>query len=251
MTDTCASCKYFVAAPSSAGIYAGATHCRAAAPRQVDPKIGYTWPLVQSDEWCGEGADSGTGRSFSSDVNAVPGTGGDGKGYLATSTTSLTIGSSGSKAPVTQLNLAYSAGARVRLTSTGTAAWMEGPVTGYAADGTLTFTADLSSGAGTHTDWNINLAGNPATGSATKGSFTLTASPLTVNDAAVQAGSVIILQPTNNAAGLLYASLGGTGTPAAPYISAKSAGVSFDVTVSASGGGGPAGTETFDYIIVN
>ncbi len=260
MTDTCASCKYFFTAPASAGIYAGKTHCHFGAPRQIDPKIGYTWPLVQSDETCGEGADSSTGRSFSSDVNAVPGTGGDGRGYLATSTTAATIASSGSIPLTTQLNLAYADGARVRATSTGSAAWMEGVVIGYDAAGLLTFTADLSSGSGSHTDWNINLAGAQGatgatgatgTGAASKGSFTFTATPLTVNDAAVAANSVILFTPTNAAAINFMAGISGTspGNGGGFYVSAKTVGVSFQIAIGSINA--PASTETFDYAIIN
>ncbi len=218
------------------------------------------WRPVDPTEWCGEGADVNTGRCFSSTVNAVPGTGGAGPGYLATSATSLTIASSGSKAPVTQLNLAYSAGARVRLTSTGSAAWMEGVVTGYAADGTLTFTADLSSGAGSHTDWNINLAGAAGaatTGIASQGTFTLTVgvNSQAIADVAVVANSRILIMPTSVSAALLIArtdveaAADASGEASSPYISAKTVGVSF--TMHASNGGVFAGTESFDYIIVN
>lgn len=89
-----------------------------------------------------------------------------GFGYKATSTTSLAIGT-GSKAFTTQADLAYSIGARIRATSrANTANWMEGIVTAYTGTG-LTITSDLVGGSGTHTDWDINLAGEQGqTGSA-------------------------------------------------------------------------------------
>ncbi len=85
-----------------------------------------------------------------------------GRGYKATSVTSLTIANSGSVTFVTQTNLAYTVGARIRATSTGSAAWMEGVVTGYTefvGSANLVVTMDLDSGSGTHTDWDINAAG--------------------------------------------------------------------------------------------
>lgn len=85
-------------------------------------------------------------------------TGATGPGYLATSTTSLVTAGTGSKSFTTQSGLAYSVGARIRATSAGTGDWMEGVVTSYTGT-TLVATMDSNSGTGTHTDWNINLAG--------------------------------------------------------------------------------------------
>lgn len=75
--------------------------------------------------------------------------------YLATSTTSLTVGT-GPQKFVTQTGLAYVTGDRVRATSAGTGEWMEGLVSGYSAD-SLTMTSDLTNGTGTHADWEITL----------------------------------------------------------------------------------------------
>ncbi len=69
------------------------------------------------------------------------------------------------------------------------------------------------------------------------------ASSVTVADANVTADSRIFLQATNASAGTLVA--GAT----SPYISARSAGVSFTVTTAS--GGAAAGTETMNYLIVN
>ncbi|MEO6923174.1 MAG: hypothetical protein ABI142_05060, partial [Bryocella sp.] len=91
------------------------------------------------------------------------GGGSAGPGYLATSATSLAIASSGSVSFTTQAGLAYSAGGRVRATSTAAGDWMEGVVSSYSGP-TLAVTMDLSSGSGTHADWNINLAGEPGSG---------------------------------------------------------------------------------------
>jgi hypothetical protein len=84
--------------------------------------------------------------------------GAQGAGYKATSTTSLAIGT-GTKSLTTQAGLAYSVGCRVRYSRQADATvWMEGRCTSYSGT-TLEINADLTSGAGTHTDWNINLAG--------------------------------------------------------------------------------------------
>ncbi len=86
-----------------------------------------------------------------------------GAGYgPATSTSSLVTAGSGSKTFATQPGMAYSAGARIRATSRGTAEWMEGIVSSYSGS-TLIVTMDLNSGTGTHVDWDINLTGQPST----------------------------------------------------------------------------------------
>jgi hypothetical protein len=92
-----------------------------------------------------------------------PGTNGtNGAGYTATSTTSLVTAGSGSKTFTTQAGLAYTVGARIRATSTGTSEWMEGVITSYSGT-SLVATMDKNSGTGTHADWDINLAGQPGT----------------------------------------------------------------------------------------
>jgi hypothetical protein len=86
-------------------------------------------------------------------AQGVPGT-----GYQTTSTTSLTIGT-GALTLTTQSGLAYSVGARVRLSSTASPTnWMEGTVTSYAIT-QLAVQVDLVGGSGTFASWNINLAG--------------------------------------------------------------------------------------------
>ncbi len=78
--------------------------------------------------------------------------------------------------------------------------------------------------------------------SAFKGTFTCGAATSTVvTDANVKADSVILLMATNAAAGALEAGAN------KPYVSARSAGVSFTIT----GAGAAAGTETYAYTIVN
>lgn len=64
---------------------------------------------------------------------ATGATGATGPGYAATSTTSIAIASSGSKAFTTQSGLAYSAGARVRVSDAAAPStnYMEGVVTSY------------------------------------------------------------------------------------------------------------------------
>lgn len=107
-----------------------------------------------------QGATGETGSTGATGATGSTGaTGPTGPGYTATSSTSNSIASSGSKTFTTQASLAYTVGARVRSTdSSNTANWMEGVVTAYGG-ATLTFTSDLSSGSGTISSWNINLAG--------------------------------------------------------------------------------------------
>jgi len=87
--------------------------------------------------------------------------GANGPGYLATSVSSVTIGL-GSKTFVTQAGLAYTAGARVRVSDTGspTANYVEGVCTAYTGT-SLTILVDRIAGSGTISTWDINLAGDP------------------------------------------------------------------------------------------
>jgi hypothetical protein len=67
-----------------------------------------------------------------------------GPGYIATSTTSITIGT-GPQTFVTQAGLAYTVGARARVSSNGAPTnWMEGVVTAYSGT-SLTINVDLTS----------------------------------------------------------------------------------------------------------
>jgi hypothetical protein len=78
--------------------------------------------------------------------------------------------------------------------------------------------------------------------SAFSGSFICAAATsTTVNDANVKLASKIFLMPANAAAGALEAGAN------KPYVSARNAGVSFVITGAAAA----AGTETYEYIIVN
>lgn len=85
----------------------------------------------------------------------------DGKGYAATSATSLSIGT-GSKTLTTQKNRAYVVGSRIRVASAAapTTKWLEGVVTSYSGT-TLVFTADKTAGSGSAADWNLSIAGEP------------------------------------------------------------------------------------------
>lgn len=104
------------------------------------------------------GATGATGATGSTGAAGSNGT--NGAGYGGTSTTSFSIGT-GSKAFTTQAGLAYVVGSRVRASSAAapTVDYMEGVVTGYAST-TLTATIDRAVGSGTHTDWNLSIAGD-------------------------------------------------------------------------------------------
>jgi hypothetical protein len=81
--------------------------------------------------------------------------------------------------------------------------------------------------------------------SATFGSFTWAGatSSVSVSNPAVLSTSIIVFTPTNASAGSL------TGSNKAPYVSAKTPGTGF--TLTTANGTNAAGTETFDYIVVN
>jgi hypothetical protein len=76
------------------------------------------------------------------------------------------------------------------------------------------------------------------------GTFTLGAAvTTTVTQTATAANSIILLMPTNAAAGTLM------GSAKALYVSARTAGASF--AVSTASGVAAAGTETFSYCLFN
>jgi hypothetical protein len=87
-----------------------------------------------------------------------------GPSYNGTSTSTFAI-SVGPKTFITQTNLAYLSGSRVRFASAALPVddWMEGVVSSYAA-GVMLVTIDLISptrDSNTHSDWNLSSAGNP------------------------------------------------------------------------------------------
>jgi hypothetical protein len=87
-------------------------------------------------------------------------TGPAGSGYAASSTSTLPI-SLGSITLTTQSGLAYSPGARARISARSAPAnWVEGIVTAYSATA-MSVAVDLIGGAGAFSAWNINLAGQP------------------------------------------------------------------------------------------
>lgn len=76
------------------------------------------------------------------------------------------------------------------------------------------------------------------------GSFTMTAAATaTITQPNIAANSIVTLMPTNAAAGTLM------GSAKALYISSLAAGASF--TVATASGAAAAGTETFNYTVVN
>jgi hypothetical protein len=134
-------------------------------------------------------------------------TGATGSGYLATSTTSVTIGT-GSQTFTTQSGLAYLPGDRARVSNTATPSnYMEGVVTSYSGT-SLVVNVDTTSGSGTFASWNIGIAGNagglaafgdgqePASASVITASTSWVTSPptdlsLQFNDFTVDAGVVL------------------------------------------------------------
>jgi hypothetical protein len=103
------------------------------------------------------------------------------------------------------------------------------------------------SGTGTGIEyWYCTVAGTPGTWVANRAMGTLTlgaAIATVVNDVRVTATSRIVITPTNASAGTLEAGANKV------YVSAKTGATSFTLTTAA--GGAAAGTETYDYVILN
>ncbi len=91
--------------------------------------------------------------------------GATGSGYGGTSTSSVAIGSSGTKTWTTQAGYAYVTGQRVRV-SYDASNYIEGTISSYSGS-TLSITADKSLGSGTYTSWTIGIAGQPGAAGAT------------------------------------------------------------------------------------
>jgi len=166
-------------------------------------------------------------------TGAAGSNGSNGAGYLATSTTSLAIGT-GSTAFTTQAALAYSAGARVRASSAADGSnYMEGLATAYSGT-TLTINVTSTGGSGTHADWNINLAGQPGANGAGSG---------TVTSASFTGGLISVTSPTTTPAFTVAGTSGGI-----PYFASGSTWASSGALaangVVLGGGAGSAPTVT-------
>jgi hypothetical protein len=148
--------------------------CILANTNQTPPNATY-WTVLAAK---GDGATiavgtvtTGAGGSAATVTNS--GTSGDavldfeipqGKSYSCTSATSFAI-ATGSKIFATQAGLAWLPGARARVSSLagGGVNYVEGVVTAYSGT-TLTVNVSKVVGSGTHTDWQISLAGDPGSG---------------------------------------------------------------------------------------
>jgi hypothetical protein len=125
--------------------------------------------VITVDTTNGSGSHADWNLNASGNVGLAGSSGPIGPGYAATSATSITIGT-GSISLTTQAGLAYTVGARVRVSSTGGGAYVEGNLVSYSGT-SLALIADAVSGSGTFSSWNINLAGAVgATGAGTPGS---------------------------------------------------------------------------------
>jgi hypothetical protein len=102
----------------------------------------------------GAGATGPTGPT--GPTGAAGATGATGAGYLATSTSSVAIGT-GTKTFTTQSGLAYLPGDYVRVSS-GASDYIEGTVTSYSGT-TLVISEVAKAGTGTFASWNIGIAG--------------------------------------------------------------------------------------------
>jgi len=171
--------------------------------------------------------------------SAFIGIGITGPGYLATSATSLATAATGSKNFTTQFGLAYTPGARIRATSTGTGEWMEGVVSSYTG-ASLVVAMDLCVGSGTHADWDINLAGQqgttgnsggPSYTPVTEPNATRTATLADVNallDCTNIVGCVITIPPQSSVAWTSTSELAAMQSGAGQVQFVAGAGVTFD-----------------------
>jgi hypothetical protein len=184
------------------GPWTASTVGYATAAHEIDYKLGYQCGAgAPSGLQCTQGKDLYTNTSnndqYKCTVTGNPGTwalvasGSVGPGYAATSTTSLATAGSGSKSFTTQSGLAYTAGARIRATSSGTAEYMEGVVTSYSGT-TLVATMDRNSGTSTHADWNLNLAGDVGASGSGSGTINVGANSAQL---AQYAGAGIVVGP--------------------------------------------------------
>ena len=159
------------------------------------------------------------GRAWREGDKGDPGTNGvdgtPGAGYRATSTSSVAIGA-GSKTFAMQTGLAYTVGARVRV-SNG-AVYMEGVVTAYdGGTGGLTISVDVVIGTGTFANWNINLAGEPGCplGQQQRFIFSATAGQTTFSGADTQ-GATLAYTP-----GSVEVAVNGFWVPYTDYIASN------------------------------
>lgn len=118
------------------------------------------------------------------------------------------------------------------------------PTTGTHAQGDLIWNETPDTGEPSF--WRCTVSGSPGTLEAERkrGTFTMDAAATkTIADTDVRANSVIVLMPTNLAAGTLM------GSVKSLAVTTRTAGTSF--VVSTADGLAAAGTETFEYLILN
>jgi signal peptidase I len=133
--------------------YAGSSWIATVTTLAATPGVSSDWQLLAA-----KGDTGATGATGATGPTGPTGsTGATGPGYLATSTTSVSM-AIGSKTFTTQAGLAYLANDRVRV-SNSSSNYMEGVVTAYTST-TLTVSVDRFVGSGTFASWNIGLAGD-------------------------------------------------------------------------------------------
>lgn len=192
----------------------------------------------------------------------------DGKSYLASSTTSLSM-TVASKSFTTQTNLAYVVGSRVRLArASAPATFMEGVVTAYNINtGAMSVSVDYVSTTGTFTDWNISITGEGATAatnaaaaatSATNAAGSATAASTSASNAATSATNAAnSATSAANALASFLTSPAFQGTPTAPTPTAGTNTVQIATTafvaaaVAALGIAGPSNTSMGTNSLLN
>jgi hypothetical protein len=179
-------------------------------------------------------------------------------GYLSTTVSSVTV-STGSKTVTTQSGLAYTVGARTRISSNATPTnFVEGLVTAYSGT-SLTINADLTGGSGSFSDGNINVAGQQGTaglpgaaGGITRHAIVSFKASGTWTKNANLAGILVECWGGGGCGANAIASPGGSGGGyARKWLAASALAATVTVTVGAGGistsGAGDGGSTTFAH----
>lgn len=207
---------------------------------------------VNFDHTNGSGTFAAWNIGIAGDVGATGATGATGPGYLATSTTSVTIGT-GSQIFTTQAGLAYMTGDQAIIVSAANSAnYMQGQVTSYSGT-SLVVSVTVISGSGAHTDWNISLTGLQGPGYAATSATSVTISTgsqtfTTQSGLAYSAGVyVIIASQANTANNMIGTVTSYSGSSLVVNVTiASGSGAHSDWNINISGPQGAAGSGLLD-----
>jgi uncharacterized protein (TIGR02145 family) len=150
--------------------YSGSAYIAIASSSGKNPadSVAYWQPMALKGDRGPTGETGPQGPQGTAGATGATGPAGEnGHSPVTTSSTPLSIGSSGNVTLTFAYNrLAFGGGQRLRLTSG--AAWMEGVITAYnSSTGVATVTLDNSAGSGTFSSWTVTVAGTFPSGAAT------------------------------------------------------------------------------------